>query len=623
MNPTTERASTTTNPNISHFIDYVLARFQNDIALTAQQSQRLQGLLQQLLQALEQGDSAIECSAEDVQDLSQWLAQPATAQAAPCPLVYHHGRLSLYRYWSLEQRLAARIQHFCQHSQHNPQNTIDCTAALHLLQDPHQRAAMQLACDQQLSLITGGPGTGKTYTLARIIACLHRAQPTWRIAMAAPTGKAAQRMQEALQIALQSPELCDQGWVTPNLQRLATQTLHRLLGIGLHDKPRFNLSQPLAYDVIVVDEASMLDLSLATALFEAVPDHARIILLGDAQQLAAVDVGQVLADLQHSASLANNRVHLHNSRRFVAEAAIGRMAKILSALSLGEMPLNDAIQAMNTARGEIKTAGQMHRICPSNTLDRVQYCQLPVQSDTALQQNVVQALLQGYTAYVAQLKHYMAQPSTAQLQQLLQAFDQYRILTATNVGQWGVDRINLLVSRFVAQQSQQMLGQEWYVGRAVMMTYNDYQLGLSNGDVGICVYASEQLMDPSLEQRSTSQNGSKQRFVQHANPQQVSADLQVYFASLQRSVPVSRLPKNIVNAYALTIHKSQGSEFEHCAVLLTVDSARLLSRELLYTAITRAKRMVSLWCDDAAFNQAICIDSQRVSGLQALIEQQA
>ena len=272
-------------------------------------------LMQQVLDAIQQGDSCIPATAEQVaalQHLHMNLQRSAlNTDPQIAPFVFDGQRLYLYRYWKLEHQVASDILRIQAQS---PLSFELQTEQLNLLQDPQQQKALQTAATQSLSIITGGPGTGKTYTLAHIIAVLNQVLPNIRIAMAAPTGKAAQRMQEALQNALNSQAL--QAFNVDALRQLQPVTLHRLLGLGNTGKPRFHAKQPLPYDVIVVDEASMLDLSLSQMLLAAIPAQARLILLGDANQLASVDVGTVLADLQQVPDLANNRVNLVTTRRF-------------------------------------------------------------------------------------------------------------------------------------------------------------------------------------------------------------------------------------------------------------------------------------------------------------------
>ncbi|MNR94171.1 RecBCD enzyme subunit RecD [compost metagenome] len=535
--------------------------------------------LQQLIEASLQGDSCIDVSPEQIAALGQLAisADQATSKVAPC--VYDEQGLALYRYWHLEQRLAEQI---CRLKQQLIQ-PVSCDDYISLLTDPHQQAALQMVAQQSLSIITGGPGTGKTYTLARIIAVLSQAIPHIRVAMAAPTGKAAQRMQEALQNSFNDPKLLESGLMSEELRNQGTQTIHRLLGMGHSQTPRFNQKQPLPYDVIVVDEASMLDLNLATLLFEAVPESCRIILLGDANQLASVDVGAVLADLQQIQALADNRVQLQTSRRFAEGALIGQVAKFIQAQTYQQ---NHKV-VLQQFEIDIVEVSELKPIVLQNDMpDVVQLEYLPEGNHTEVE-IYYQKLMLGFQGYVKSLKNYLKEErSIEQVQNVVRAFDDYRILTAVRHGPFGLQQLNQYAQRWIQQQLSIVTAGGWYVGRPVMMTYNDYQLGISNGDIGLC-------------------------FEHRTQPQQ----FEVYFPSLNKWVAANRLPKSIQSAFALTIHKSQGSEFTHTAVVLDQAAKNLLSQELIYTAITRAKKVVSLLVHPEALVQAFTVRTTRKSGL--------
>ena len=534
-------------------------------------------ILQQLVEASLQGDSCIQVDTTQLEALGDLAvsSEIATTQVAPC--VYDQQGLALYRYWQLEQRLAHQI---CRLKRQTTQ-TIDLSSYQNLLSDEYQQAALKMVLQQWLSIITGGPGTGKTYTLARIIAALNQMIPDIRIAMAAPTGKAAQRMQEALQNSFNDPKLLESGLITDELRNQTTQTLHRLLGMGNRQTPRFDQKQPLPYDVIVVDEASMLDLNLATALFEAVPDHCRIILLGDANQLASVDVGSVLADLQQVDALAENRVQLKNSRRFSDEAKIGQFARFIQA----QQHATAHHSALSKLEAEIVKAEGLQPITFSKEmLDLIQLEYLPEQYDIEPYQ---QKLMYGFQNYLAALNDYIYRGDAADdIQQVIRAFDDYRILAAVKHGALGIEQLNRYAERWLNQQLKQIAVGDWYIGRPVMMTYNDYQLGLSNGDIGIC-------------------------FKHRSQPQQ----FEVFFPSLNKWIAAHRLPRNMQTAFVLTIHKSQGSEFTHTAIVLDAKAEKLLSQELIYTAVTRAKKVVSILADPNALQQALTIRTVRRSGL--------
>lgn len=545
-------------------------------------------LLQQVFQAIEQGDSCIQCAesqALQLQGLSIGAEQAAAQVIAP--FIFDGQHLYLYRYWALEHQLA---QAAAQLKRQNIQTAQLTEQHMALLTDAQQQRALQMVAANALSIITGGPGTGKTYTLARIIAVMNQLNPGIRIAMAAPTGKAAQRMKEALQNSFNDAKL--QDLVSENLTRLMPITIHRLLSLGEDQRPRFHAKRPLPFDVIVVDEASMLDLNLAQMLFAAIAPETRLILLGDANQLASVDVGAVLADLQQVPELASNRINLITSHRFDGEKLIGRMAAFIQQNASEQGVLARFEQ-------EIAPAGALQAVTLTPDMqDVVQLQYLPeegqghqIQMDWAAYYD---QLMLGFKAYAAALDEYLASDSDAPpIGAVIHHFDDYRILAAVRHGYLGLTALNEQIEACILKQTAQAKTGEWYTGRPVMMTYNDYQLGLSNGDIGICF-------------------GRRQ-----AGKVQFS----VYFPSLQKWVAAARLPKNIETAYAMTIHKSQGSEFKHTAVVLDANALQLLSKELIYTAITRAKKAVSLLAAPSALAAAMTVKTARRSGLSGQIAQ--
>ncbi|AXQ24034.1 exodeoxyribonuclease V subunit alpha [Acinetobacter wuhouensis] len=542
-------------------------------------------LVQEILLATTQGDSCIAKQGRNTAVLDTLISDDQTVQTEVAPFVQDDEFVYLYRYWQLEQRLATQVLRLKKQAIQQ----VDVSAYDDLLSDEHQKKALVNAAKNAFNIITGGPGTGKTYTLARIIAVLHQAIPDIRIAMAAPTGKAAQRMGEALQNSLSDPKLhsfgLDQNLFNP-------MTLHRLLGLGNQHVPRFNLRQPLPYDVIVVDEASMLDLNLATMLFEAVPEHCRLILLGDANQLASVDVGSVLADLQHVELLKENRVNLLTTRRFSDDALIGKMARFIQQQK--HQQLNEE-QILQDFENEVVQATEIQNIVLQNDVqDVIQLEYLPEKITSAELESYNQKLSFGFQPYFETLKNYLSKDenSDEDIEEVVKAFDLYRILTAVRHGTLGLEQLNREMEKALFTSLPTLSRQgDWYVGRPVMMTYNDYQLGLSNGDIGVCFRHRQQ-----------------------------ADQFEVYFPSLNKWLPATRLPKSMQTAFVLTIHKSQGSEFTHTAVVLDAAATRLLSQELIYTAITRAKKVVSLLVDQQAFVQSLMISTRRMSGLVSKIK---
>ncbi|WP_323127565.1 exodeoxyribonuclease V subunit alpha [Acinetobacter rathckeae] len=550
-----------------------------------------QNLIHAVLFAASQGNSCLELTALHAKRLRSLLSFADKSQISP--FVFCNNRLYLYRYYALERRLAQQVHRLSQQSV----VVVDSAAYDGLLKDPHQKQALEWVASSGLSLITGGPGTGKTYTLARIIAALNHSVAHLRIAMAAPTGKAAQRMQEALKNAFADLE---PRLMTPELQLLQPVTLHRLLKIGQKGRAQFNQAQPLPYDVVVVDEASMLDLNLATQLFEAIATGTRLILLGDANQLSSVDVGTVLSDLQRSQLLESHVVELKYSRRFSGDAQIGRMAQFIQQQKQPQNASHDVVIAFEQQIVQPSELRPIQISMLEKDLIQLQYIEDTAKVTSAKTHEHLQSLWYGFQGYAVALEQYFQSETYAENTDLspeqeavLKAFDDYRILTAMRYGTFGVTQLNhdmqaKLLEHLVAYT--QASG-DWYVGRPVMMTENNYQLGLSNGDVGIC-------------------------FKHRQDPTQ----FEVYFPSLAKWVLATRLPKHIQTAFAMTIHKSQGSEFTHTAVVLEPAAEQLLSQELLYTAITRAKKVVTLLVDQTAFARALSHQTTRHSGLADFID---
>lgn len=545
-------------------------------------------LAQDILLAATQGDSCISAAGRDISSFKSLMIKNTQissfdGRAQVAPFIEDNQFLYLYRYWQLEHRLAIQVGRLKQQKI----ESVNISENSDLLEEEQQKKALAMVAEQAFSIITGGPGTGKTYTLARIIAVLNQAIPNIRIAMAAPTGKAAQRMGEALQNSLTDEKL---KAFNLNPKLFNPMTLHRLLGLGNQKKPRFNARQPLPYDVIVIDEASMLDLSLATLLFEAIPNHCRLILLGDTNQLASVDVGSVLADLQHVEALHVNRVNLVKSRRFSDDALIGKMAKFIQAQK-GQKKVNvDENELLAQFENRIVVASEIQKI-DLNTIqkDTIQLEYLPDQVTGLDVTSYYQKLSVGFHSYFQSIATYLkTEDDTNNLfNTITKAFDEYRILTAVRHGVLGLRSLNQEMEKALFTYLPTLSRQgDWYVGRPVMMGYNDYQLGLSNGDIGICFRHREQ-----------------------------ADQFEVYFPSLDKWIAATRLPKEIETAFVLTIHKSQGSEFTHTAVVLDQASQKLLSQELIYTAITRAKKAVSLLVDKKSFVQSLNVETSRLSGL--------
>ncbi|MDQ2636684.1 MAG: exodeoxyribonuclease V subunit alpha [Actinomycetota bacterium] len=405
-----------------------------------------------------------------------------------------------------------------------------------------QRAAAEVALSQGLTVLTGGPGTGKTTTVARLLALLAGGSRL-RIALAAPTGKAAARLQEAVQLEVDKLSAADRS----ALADLQATTLHRLLGSRPDTSARFrhNRANRLPHDVIVVDETSMVSLTMMARLLEAVRPDARLILVGDPDQLASVEAGAVLADLVDG--LGGSRIaELTTSHRF--GASIGALA---SAIRAGGA--DTAVDVLREGGDHIEWADTD---APAEHLRKVM-----VPWAVTLRQA---AILGDDTAALATL-------------------NEHRLLCAHRRGPYGVRYWNHQVERWLAERTGEPIWSDWYAGRPVLVTANDYGLGLYNGDTGVTVQRDEVL-----------------RAV-------IAGTSRVEFAT-------SRLA-DVDTMHAMTIHKSQGSQADEVTVLLPPEDSRLLTRELFYTAVTRAKSRVRVIGPEASVRAAIERRAVRASGL--------
>ncbi|MEO8670243.1 MAG: exodeoxyribonuclease V subunit alpha [Tahibacter sp.] len=482
-----------------------------------------------------------------------------------------------------------------------------------------QREAVRRVVGRRLFVLTGGPGTGKTTTVLRMLLMLqHQARRTQSIRVAAPTGKAAQRLLQALRqgkSALREHATLPLSpvWQTyleavPDRDAL---TLHRLLDY----QPWRNAfgrgaRQPIDADIVVVDEASMIDLAMLRRLLAAVKPESTLILVGDADQLASVATGSVLMDLVAvlEAQGRADLTRLHHSFR-----AARHLVSINEAVRVGD---SGALRAALTAAG---AHAQQRRIDDGAALNAnlrrwaTQLSAVPglrplldSRDSPHLEQNDNAVTLD---ADAAALPLSNSRPTDMRRQTVLAALDalgQRQLLCAMREGNFGALAINIVLERLLRNAWHLDEGQEWYAGRAIIITRNDYGAGLFNGDIGLCLVDADGRLRVWFETAQISAAGDAV-----GNREPGPAGLQRHV----RSYAPNTLPSH-ETAFAITIHKSQGSEYQHAAVLLPPDADhRILSRQLLYTGVSRAKQSVEIWSSDAALDSALRQPVTRSGGL--------
>jgi len=501
--------------------------------------------------------------------------------AAPggfAPLVLDGTRLYLHRYWHYETLLAATLLARSARPADAVDEAVLARALARLFPDegggPNlQKVAAAVACMRRLAVISGGPGTGKTSTVARVLGALVALAggAPLAIGLAAPTGKAAARLEASL---AQHPDAASLG--------LHAVTLHRLLGLAAGSTPRFDANNPLPLDVLVVDEASMIDLAAAAKLVAALPAHARLILLGDKDQLASVEAGAVLA------SIAAGAHGFSTGTRAALERVTGTpVPATVSAGSAANASLSDAIVLLersyrfDTASGIGALAGAVRAGDPEAA-----HAALAAGAEARLEVPDPEAI--GAAAFAGYRPYFDAVRKSADPGACFGELARFRVLAAVRGGPFGVEALNAAVERRLAREDPAVLHRRWYPGRPVMVTRNDYALRLSNGDVGIA------LPDPSL-------------------PGGVAVWFEMPDGSIRRLSP-ARLPE-CETVYAMTVHKSQGSEFDAVLLVLPAEPSPVLSRELLYTGVTRARSQVTVCSPPEVLSAAISARVVRDSGL--------
>ena len=577
-----------------------------------------------------------ECSAIAVTDESGSVEGD---QNSPLVLVENNGSALLYlrRYWQAEDSIVKAIRARLMSS-----SQIDDSDIRSLLADlfdgnkafvtdtDWQRIACGIAASNHFSIITGGPGTGKTTTVLKLLALLQAERlkqelPPLAIRLAAPTGKAAARLNESIADNLQRLQLPELENIQPEALKavIPTQvmTLHRLL------KPKPNTRQfmhnkanPLVADIVVVDEASMIDIEMMASLFEGIEPTTRVILLGDKDQLASVEAGYVLGDLCRGAfeghytpdtmewiknvcgeevsddyrdeqgSMLNQAVcMLRKSYRFLEGGVIHRLASLVNEErdNYLEAPKMDELKDIFAEKDAV------------NGVPVLRLLTQPQHSDSVLEADFKKLITFGYGHYldvVAQMPQNLDAKAFDQWgKKVLQAHTNFQLLVALRKGDWGLEGMNDQIERLlVSAKKLKDTDSLWYLGRPVMVTQNDYSVDLMNGDIGISLRYP---VNGELKQRVVFSDGK----------------------GGVRWVLPSRL-QSVETVFAMTVHKSQGSEFHHTAMLLPSQSSPILTKELIYTGITRSKKHFTLISGGGkVLEEAMNRKVERTSGLSLYI----
>ncbi|VEG83307.1 exodeoxyribonuclease V subunit alpha [[Haemophilus] ducreyi] len=523
------------------------------------------------------------------------------------PLIFQNGLLYFYRYWQAEHNVATYLKEAVETTVANQDLATDKQILDRLFPEPTtqidwQKIAVATALRKKFSLISGGPGTGKTTTVAKLLAALqekqlHSTKRSLKIALVAPTGKAAARLKESITQSLAHLKLTF-DIPTPVL------TIHRLLVMRpLQDKPFYHKQNPLHLDLLIVDEASMIDLFMMEKLMNALKPTTRLIMLGDKDQLASVEAGAIMGELGHFMTqgystahctalneltgyqlnmmnqvptICDSLCHLQKSYRFDANSGIGALAK-----KVNQQQADESWQTF---------------LNPQFTdLEKIEYPNKNQFTETHLWTQecvnlIVKKAVQCYQHYLTLVKQREKDPASVSVDAIFIAFQRIRFLSALRIGELGAERLNQWIAEALkkAKLINFINSRDRYLGKPILITQNSPENNIYSGDIGIIL---------------PDENGM----------------LRAYFdtklENTHLSVSLSRIPES-EPAYIMTVHKSQGSEFEQTFLIMPLNNALVVTKELIYTAITRAKKQFTVFCNKKNWYQGIQTNIQRQSGLK-------
>lgn len=509
------------------------------------------------------------------------------------PFVLHNNRLYLQRYFNYETMILDRLQEFIDSGKQVESKRIqdirresNFITTLFKRRDTEkettdwQQVAAISAVLNNFTIITGGPGTGKTTTVAKILSILFKINPDFKVALAAPTGKAATRMAESLRLSSSTFD----RFTAAKIETLAPQTLHRLLK-SRKDSPYFthNRQNPLNYDLIIVDESSMIGVALFAKLLDAIPSKSRLIMLGDKDQLASVEAGSLFGDLCQ----AQTQLNLFSAERtFLINELNGNLPhpSFKDTEEVQRHPLFQHVVELKvsyrfSSEGGI---GKFSKAIINNqqaVLDEFMFSDIDsqVEIDCLYSAELFQNFVAGYKNFILE----------NDIKNALANLNDLRVLCAIKEGGQGLKAVNQSIEKYLEAKGLLDLRAEFYINRPIIITSNNYELGLFNGDIGLI------------------------------RPDETGA-IKVWFEDGQGNLKAvyPGLIDRMETVFAMTIHKSQGSEFDKVLIILPqTENIAILTRELLYTGVTRAKSKVYLQGAMSVIKQTAENTVQRASGI--------
>ena len=523
---------------------------------------------------------------EKLRSLAKAVSIPVMGEVEFVPLVLDESLLYVYRDWICEQGLAKAIWERCELENEPGESDVSGISNYFkpMTEDKPdwQQVAVLAASRQKFTVVSGGPGTGKTTVAAAVSAIFLEQNPDTKITLCAPTGKAQARLHES--ILAQIPNLNCTDTSKERLQNLAVATIHRLLG-GRPGTPRFryNRNHKLVLDVLIVDEASMISQSLMKALFEAIPSSAKLIMLGDMQQLASVESGMVLRDFCLAAKdndiLSGNVIELKENHRFASDRGLGLTTAAIRALP--EKPsLVDAekiVDAMcEDASGEIELQ------------------ELPPWLKHEFKEKINSYLENVIVDFEGVETAYLSFKNEKNVMRAYELFNKFRLVCVHRSGLYGSEVINNIIEQLVMPQTTSKR-QSFYQGKPIIINENNYAMDLFNGDTGI-VWPDEK---GRLKAFFPSSDINKQEF---------------------RSFDLNLLPA-FSSAYAITVHKAQGSGFQQILIITPSELSPLMTREMIYTALSRAEKRAVLWTNTKILSGALQSLTKRHSNLRDCLSQ--